>query len=335
MTEPAVPSRLTGARLAGMLATQVLVGVVVATAFVGLYVGLQRDPRPHGLPVAVSGASLGEVAGHAAPDGVVVHVYASAEEARRAVRAHEAVAALTPASAPGSLELSVAGADGRSAVGAATASAEVLARVSGQRLSGSIDLVPLVEHDQQGLVGFYIVFGVTLASFVLAQVMVSVGALVRLRWRVLTLLVGAVASAVAVAVLAGPVFGATPASGPVLVGVLVLLATAVSLSTLAVAALVGPMGNVLATLVFTTLGNATSGATVSAYLMPALVAAVGRALPPGAAFRALVDAGYYGRDGMSRELVVLAAWALAAGGLLLLHHRPRAAGNRRTLDVPA
>jgi hypothetical protein len=319
-----VPVRLSGGRLVGMLGSQVVVGALVAAAFVGLYVGLQRDPQPHGLPVAVVGAELADAAADAWEEKAAVVEAADADAARQLLEDHRAVAAVVPGGDARGLDLLVAGASGRSAVGAATALAAGLADAADLPLLSSTDVVPFAEHDVQGLSGFYLVFGVTLASFVLAQIMYSIAALVRLRSRVVTLVVGATAVAVVAAVLAGPVYGAVPADIAAVIPVLGLLGIGVSMSTLAVASLVGPLGNIASTIVFTTLGNAASGATVSAFLMPPVLAGIGAALPPGAAFRAVADVGYF--DGGS--VVVLLVWVAVAGTALAVHAR-RGRGESR------
>lgn len=319
--------RLTGGRLVGMLGSQVVVGAAVAAAFVGLYVGLQRDPQPHNLPVAVVGVELAEAASAAWGTNADVLQAADAAAAKQLLEEHVAVAAIVPASGGPGLDLLTAGANGRSAVAAASALSAGFAEAAGLPVVSTTDVVPLAPHDMQGLSGFYLVFGVTLASFILAQIMYSVAAIVRLRWRLATLVLGALAIAGVAAVLAGPVYGAIPSPLAAVIPVLALLGIGVSASTLAVAALLGPLGNVVSTITFTTLGNASSGATVSAFLMPAGIAAVGAALPPGAAFRAINDASYFDGRGAAGPVLVLIGWVLAAGGAIALH---ALRGRRRT-----
>jgi hypothetical protein len=289
-------------RVLPVLVVQVLVAMAIAGAFAGLYIGLQKTPVPHHLPVAVVGAQLADAASAALGDSADVRAVDSAAAASALVRSHDVVAALVPA-ADGST-LAVAGADGRSATGAATAMLSRVAQAGDVPVTRTQDLVPLVTGDGQGIAGFYLVFGTTLAAFVLAQIMNSLGALAGLRVRV------------AVTV---------PAATGVVIGVLALLAVAVSLSTLAITALLGPMGVVVSTLVFTTLGNATSGATVSTHLLPPFLAAVGGALPPGAAFGAVTAASYFDGAGVGRAVLTLGLWITGAAiGLTAAAARRRA-----------
>jgi hypothetical protein len=308
-------------RLVPMLVTQVLVGMLIAGAFVGMYIGLQRAPTPTHLPLAISDARLADAAADRLGDAVEIREVASEDEARRLVQDREVVASLVPG--PAGSTLYTAGADGRSATGAATAIATGLVEATGGTIAEVEDLVPLVQNDAQGLAGFYLVFGTTLAAFILAQIMHAVAGLARLRTRVVTAVIGSVAASVVAAVIAGPVFDAVPAPLGAAIAVLSLLATAVSLSTLAISSLVGPMGSVLSTLLFTTLGNSTSGATVSAFLMPPVLAHLGAALPPGAAFRAVTEAGYFSGGGIAVPLLVLVAWIAGASLVLAIRHRVR------------
>ena len=308
-------------RVVPMLVSQVLVGMLVAGAFVGMYIGLQRAPVPAHLPLAIADAQLAEAATDRLGDTVEVSDAGSDAEARRLVRDREVVAALVPGAAE--FTLYTAGANGRSATGAATAIATGLAEAAGGADVEVRDLVPLVTNDPQGLAGFYLVFGTTLAAFILAQIMYAVSGFARLRVRVVTAVVGSIAAAVVAAIIAGPLFGAVPAPSVTTIAVLSLLAVAVSLSTLAISSLIGPMGSVLSTLLFTTLGNSTSGATVSAFLLPPVLADLGAALPPGAAFRAVTELGYFSGDGVAGPLLVLVGWITGAALVLAVRHRPR------------
>ncbi|PZE84138.1 hypothetical protein DEI91_09590 [Curtobacterium sp. MCBD17_032] len=309
-----------------------LVAMAVAGAFAGLYIGLQQAPTPHHLPVAVVGSELADAASAALGGSADVHAVDSAAAARALVRSHDVVAALVPG-ADGST-LAVAGADGRSATGAATAMLTRVADAGGVPVTRTQDIVPLVAADGQGIAGFYLVFGTTLAAFVLAQIMNSLGALAGLRVRVVVTVIGSIAAAVVVAVIAGPVDGAVPAATGVVIGVLALLAVAVSLSTLAVTALLGPIGVVVSTLVFTTLGNATSGATVSTHLLPPLLSAVGGALPPGAAFGAVTAASYFDGAGTARALLTLGLWIVGAT-IVVSATAARRRRRELTLTTPA
>jgi hypothetical protein len=330
MTNPLPPSNLSdppAVRVFPLLISQILIGVIIAGAFVGLYVGLQRAPTPHHLPLAIVGSALAVPAQEALGQKANITTSVSDSNAEQLVKNHAAVAALIPTGF--GLRLVTAGAAGRSATAAATAIAAHIASAAHMKIISTEDLVPLVKYDAQGLSGFYVVFGSTLASFIVAQILQSMAAIIRLRWRVVTVLVGSVASSLIATILAGPIYGVIPAPPVELLLCLSLLGAAVALSTMAIVSWVGPLGNIIATLLFTTLGNATSGATISAFLMPPFFAKLGALLPPGAAFNAVVNFSYFHGTNTGGTLLILTLWIAAASGALILHTR------RATHRLPA
>ncbi|WIE59247.1 hypothetical protein DEI96_006410 [Curtobacterium sp. MCLR17_031] len=314
-------------RILPVLVTQVLVAMTVAGAFAGLYIGLQKAPTPHHLPVAVVGTQVADAASDALGDRADVRTADTPSDARDLVRSRDAVAALVPGS--DGWTLYTAGAEGRSATTAATTMLSGVAAGAGAPVTRTQDVVPLATNDAQGIAGFYLVFGTTLAAFILAQVMNSLGTLARLRTRIIVTVVGSIAAAAVVAVIAGPIDGAVPAATGAVIVVLSLLAVAVSLSTMAITSIVGPMGVIVSTLLFTTLGNATSGATISTHLLPPVLATVGQALPPGAAFGAVTGFSYFDGAGTTGPLLTLGAWIVAAAVALAVAHRVRIGAARR------
>ena len=314
-------------RILPVLVTQVLVAMTVAGAFAGLYIGLQKAPTPHHLPVAVVGTQVADAAGDALGDRADVRTADTPSDARDLVRSRDAVAALVPGS--DGWTLYTAGAEGRSATTAATTMLSGVAAGAGASVTRTQDVVPLATNDTQGIAGFYLVFGTTLAAFILAQVMNSLGTLARLRTRIIVTVVGSIAAAAVVAVIAGPIDGAVPAATGAVIVVLSLLAVAVSLSTMAITSIVGPMGVIVSTLLFTTLGNATSGATISTHLLPPVLATVGQALPPGAAFGAVTGFSYFDGAGATGALLTLGAWIVVAAVALAVAHRVRIGAARR------
>lgn len=324
-SSPSLNSETPLRRLVPLLVTQVALGLIVAMAFVGLYVGLQRTPSPHHLPLAVQSGQLADGAAHALGDKVTVTAVSGPERGRQLVKDHSVVAAIVPDVGRPGLTLYTAGADGRSATTAATRMAAGVSSAAHLPITSTEDLVPLVKYDAQGLSGFYLVFGSTLAAFILAQIMISMAAVLALRWRVLTAAVGVIVSAIGTTLLAGTIYGAVPAPFADVVIVLSLLGAAVAFSTIAVATWIGPFGNIVSTLLFTILGNSTSGATISPSLMPTFLAELGSLLPPGAAFRAVVDFGYFSGRDAAGPLLTLAVWVVASVAALLLHPSARRA----------
>ena len=292
----------------------VVTGLVIGAAFIAVYVGLQRDPVPLHLPIAVAGSQLAAAADRGLGDAVDVTEVSTLEEGATLVRDGNAVAAFGAVSQT-SLQLDYAGARGLSESGAARSIVGGLAAKADFTVSEK-DVVPLVRYDSRGLVGFYVVFGVTLSSFVLAQGLTGAVARIRLRHRLYAIGGFAVLIGLVAAVIAGPVYGALNAPFPILSLTLILLSAASALATKALGAWLGAAGIGLAVLILTTVGNAVSGATIGVDLLPWWAQTLSPILPPGAAFRAVNEFGYFNGANAWSSLVVLAAWALV--GLVLV-----------------
>ncbi|MDN3357393.1 hypothetical protein [Actinomadura sp. DC4] len=306
----------------------VVTGLVIGAAFIAVYVGLQRAPVPHGLPVATVGDRLTAAARTGLGDSVDLTRVSSIGEGADLVRNGDAVA-VVGATSPTALRLEYAGASGFSESGAARQLVAGLAGKAGFTV-GESDIVPLAGHDSRGLSAFYVVFGVTLSSFVLAQGLTGATATVRLRHRLYAMAGFAVAIGVVAATIAGPVYGSLTPSFPLLAVSLTLLSAASAFATKALGAWLGPAGIALAVLTLTTIGNATSGATIGFDLLPGWAQAVSAKLPPGAAVRAINDFGYFGGSHAGGSLAVLAVWFAAGLGLVLLRQTATARRTRES-----
>ncbi|GAA1652873.1 hypothetical protein [Catellatospora bangladeshensis] len=308
----------------------VVIALVVVAAFLSCYLGLQRDPQPRGIPVAVAGADLPGQVGQALGDRVDIRPVADAAAAREAVLRHDAVAALS-ADGQGGLELRIAGAEGASNTSAVKALVGAYAGGAGLHLTTE-DVVPLAPADARGLAGFYLAFGVSLAGFVLASNALGLAGALLLRHRLWLLAGTSLAIGTVAAIIAGPVLGAVPGALVPLALTLALLAAAAGFTTKLLGTYLGPIGLPVATLVLLTLGNAVSGAVVGADLLPTAARALSPLLPPGAAVRAISDLSYFHGAHAMGPVLTLALWA--AGAALLIWLRPRLT-RHRTTTVPA
>ncbi len=313
---PAGPDRTDHAAWVALVVT----GLIIGLAFIAVYVGLQRDPTPRRVPIAVAGAPLAAAVRAGLGDAVEVTEVAGLPDGAALTRRGDAIGVLG-ATSPASLRFEYAGAAGLSESGAARQLAAGLAAKAGLTVEET-DIVPLADYDSRGLSAFYVVFGVTLASFVLAQGLTAAASKVRLRHRLYAMAGFAVAIGLGAAFVAGPVYGSLAAPFPLLALSLTLLSAASAFSTKALGAWLGPAGIGLAVLTLTTIGNATSGATIGYDLLPRWAQAVSAILPPGAAVRAVNEFGYFGGAHAVSSLVVLAVWFLAGFGLVLLR-QPR------------
>jgi len=308
----------------------VITGLVIGAAFIAVYVGLQRSPVPLHLPLAVVSGQLATAAQDGLGDAVKVTQVDSLEEGTKMVRAGDVVA-VVGATSPTTLELDYAGARGLSESGAARQLVGGLAKHAGFTVNEN-DLVPLVPYDSRGLSTFYVVFGVTLASFVLAQGLTGAAAKIRRRHRLYAMGGFAILIGVVAAIIAGPIFGSLNAPFPMLAVTLALLSTSVAFTTKALGAWLGAAGIGLALLTLTTVGNAVSGATIGFDILPAWGQAISAILPPGAAFRAINDFGYFNGVNAWSSLVVLVIWAVA-GFVLVLARQSLGTKRAQALDA--
>ncbi|MFE0509093.1 hypothetical protein [Streptomyces sp. NPDC058964] len=296
-----------------------LIALIVVAAFVTCYIGLQRDPQPHHVPVAVTAPDLPGEMREALGDAVDVRPAADAEAAHRALEHHDVVAALS-ADGPHRLRLEIAGANGTSTTAAVKTLVRAYAHGAGMRVSTE-DVVPLAHFDARGLAGFYMAFGVTLAGFVLGSNVIGLAGQLHLRHRFWLLSGASLAIGTVAAIIAGPVLGAVPAPIVPLVLTLALLSAAAAFTTKVLGTYLGPVGLPVATLLLLTVGNATSGATIGADLLPAAARTVSALLPPGAAVRVITDLSYFDGAHAAAPVVTLALWAVVAALLLGLRTR--------------
>jgi hypothetical protein len=298
----------------------IVVSLVIALAFVGLYLGFARDPVPHGVPVAVVGRGLTAQASSALGSAVQVREVADQAGGDRLLRNADVLGVLIPEGR--TLHLDVAGASGQTTVNALEHAVSAFAVGAKAPLTVS-DLVPLSRFDSRGMAGFYVSFGVTVASLALAQNLLAASASLKPRRRFLPALGFNVVVGTAAGAIAGPVYGAIPAPLLPTAAILTLLSTAAVFTALALRKWLGPIGIPLGTLIFVTLGNSTSGGTIGEDLLPAPARAVSPLLPPGAAVRALRYTSYFHGAHLLGPLLALSCWAVLAGALAVAPRRSR------------
>lgn len=304
-----------------------VVSTVIVLVFIGLYVGFARDPLPHHIPIAVVGQGLAGQVSDSLGSAVAVTEVGDPAQGARLVSDGDVVAALT-ATATG-LRLDVGSASGQTTVTALERAVSGFAAGSHRPVSIT-DLVPLSPYDSRGMAGFYVAFGVSLASFSLAQNLVGAARRLRLRHRVAVTTGFTVLGGAAAAVLAGPVYGALPAPIVPLALTLALLSAAAAFATQALGTWFGSIGIPLSTLLFVTVGNSTSGGVIGQNLLPSMAQVVSAVLPPGAAVRALRDLSYFHGAHVIMPLVTLACWAVV--GAVLVYVRERLSARA---EVPA
>lgn len=310
------PSRVPGRIAARLLGQQAVLVMVVGVAFLLLYAGLLRHPQLSGLTTAVAGPAVSAPERAALGHQVDLRHLASGAAVRAAV-AHGDVAAGLVASPTGhDLTLFLAGPGGASTNQAASELFGGLALAAHAHLT-TVPLVPLVANDPTSKAMFFLALAETVSSFIFAQALFGLREVVTLRRQLAGVGVFAVISAVTLGLLARFGLYLTPAAPLPLVGVLVLLSLAVSLTARALSVWWGPVGITVATLLATAIGFSTSGGILGRFLLPPWLGELGAHLPTGAALRALLDLGYFHSAHVWPPLADLAAWA-AAGTIALV-----------------
>jgi hypothetical protein len=309
------------------------IGLLIVLAFLLIYLTALHKPQPHHLPVGVvapAGAvvQLQRSLSARTGDAVVLRPGADVTAAGHQVKRGHIVAAYLPGQGPGQgSRLLLAGAQGTAVTQAVTGIFTGAAQAQGTRLRVD-DVVPLSAADPRGFSGFYVIFGVTLAGFIFGQTSHTYSKRLPLGQRLVQALLFGVLAGLAGALIAGPLLGVLPGPFVAVAGILVLLALATGLVTMALTALLGDPGIVLATLLLVILGNATSGGVVAASFLPGGFRQLSPVLPPGATTEALRRVDYFDPGAALGPVAVLAAWAL--GGLLLL---VAVSGRRRVRPV--
>lgn len=293
------------------------VGVAMVFLFVWLFAAALHQPRAHDLKVGVVGPAgvIERVAAAVeanAPGAFVLSGYASAEEARAAVRGRELAGALVVGSAQPLIMVASAGGEAASTAiyGALTATAEAL----GQSPTVE-DVQPLPASDPRGLVPFFLVLGVSVSGLIFQIIYRAQTGSFRL-WSALASMTGFAVLAGFLAALAVAIVLGFESSYWLLTGVCALLALAVASATAAACGLFGRAGLGVAGLVVVLLGNASSGSIIGSAFLPQPFRWLSPVLPAGSGLEAARSALYFDGAGLDWQLEKLAIWV--AGSFLLL-----------------
>lgn len=312
-------------------AIPLLVGLLIGSIFVAVYLAAFHDPKPHDLSVAVvapqSVVTRIEAGSAENDDAFNVHSYDAEKSAVDAVRAGDEYGALVVGRAEA--ELFVAGANGPSVTQTLQGAFGAVTKASGTQLQVT-DVKPLASGDSRGLSVFYGAFGVVLAAFLFGLTSMQVGATLPALWRAVSAVAFALLAGLVVAWLLGPVFHALPAPFGLTFGVVGLLALAIASSTAALLKLFGPAGTLIASVLLLVFGNATSTGILPAAFLPGWLEALTPVLPVGVAVQALRGGAYFQNHGVGTGVAVLLAWSIVAASLFVLAEALR---GRRTRSL--
>lgn len=332
------------------LAAWVLGVSAFAALFAVSFLGAFHQPKPYGMPIAVVAPSqavttLQKRLDRFAPESFALERYVSVEQATTSLRNGVVDAVWLPPAVrasgfgPGArpvARLFTASALGETPTEVVQQTFITIGRADGETVTVS-DLVPLPAEDPAGVSAFFFGLGVFLPSFLGSIVMILL--LVRRT--------PALATIAALLVLAGCVglidvavvdagFGALVGHFGTLIGIAVLASLAFSAPTVAAGRLLGPLGALLALLVFVVLGAPASGGPFGTAFLPAFQRSLAPGLPLTNAVEAVRNASYFGGHGLSGYLRTLAVWAgvglLLLGGVALSESKRRRALSPPTLS---
>jgi hypothetical protein len=294
--------------------------LVMGSLFLATYTLALGDPMPRRIDAAL----VGDPAEHPRPidavervaDGALsFHSYGSVAAARHAIDLQQVYTALDLTSARPTLY--VAGAAGASV-------ARVLERISASDPQVQVvDTHPLAPSDPNGVDIFYLMLVATIVGFLTVfQVRTNAGGVPLLRWS--AFVVGfAIVAGLFLMLVEGPVLDRFAVPAPETAGILALHVLAVASYASVMVVLVGRWAILPTWLFFVVLGNSSSGGAVSPPLLPTPFAFVSQWLPSGATVTALRDAIYFPGHEHARPILVLAAWAAALFGAMLIASRRR------------
>jgi hypothetical protein len=303
-----------------LLLAGLAVVLLVQAAFVLSYVGALHHPRPHDVRIGVVGVSPLPTA-VAKQFSLSITGYPSESAARSAID-HRKIDGAFIAGGGGSTLVVVpaAGTAGAAALstafGAAAAALHVPLEV--------VQAHPLPAGDASGNVSFLVVMALIIGGYLASTVATVFTGTATRRGRLAALAVVAFAGALLTDVFAGPVYDALPTSKFfVLWALFVLVMLAVAYATAALQTVLGAAGTLVVVVVFVIFGAPASGGTVPSPYLPGFWRTVGPYLPAGAGTTAVRNTVYFDGNGITRSLVVLAAYLVVGAALLIVIRRRR------------
>ncbi len=311
------------------LVAPIAVGLVVLVALLGLIGPAIRDPRPHEIPVGVTGPAAQQITdgfNTKAPGTFSFTIYDSEDRARAALDSRDVDAVLVVGA--GQPRLIVAGAAGDAISGLTTAIFTAGFAAQGGQLAVEITH-PFAASDPHGLVLFFLVLATIISTFVSQLVL-----FVRARAARLASWIGVTSGWAVVAGLAGVGMAAWIAGGydttsaTAMAGLIALTALATGTVTAGLSRLLGAPGLGLAGLVVVLLDLISSGGPAGPQFLPDAYRWLSPWMPAGELFRSLSGVLYFGGYGVATPVLVLVGWLVTGLVLMLLAgltHRARSA----------
>lgn len=320
------PILLTALLLAGVL--------LVELVMIGSYVGALHEPKPHDVPIAISGPPTltlpaAQAVRRRSGDSFELRIEADPTVAREAIDNRDVYAALIVGARGDKLWVASAA----SALIADDLPAQVRAAEPPGRALRVTDVKPLPVSDPRGISPFYLMVGWLVGGYLGATILgLARGGAARSRrlaaLRMVALAVYAIVSAVLGTVIVQQAVGVLEGETLALIGVGTLIVFATGAATSALQSLLGVAGTALAIVLLVAIGNPASGGVFATELLPHPWQDIGALLPPGAGTTLIRNVIYFDGKAVDGALFVLAAYAVV-GALITV-----AVGGRRTTAGP-
>ena len=297
----------------------VAINVLFAAAFITTALSAFHAPTPHAVPVGIVAPAQvsAEVRGALqarAPGGFDLRSYPSEARATAAITGRQIDGALV--AAPRDMRLLIAQAGGSAPAPLLTSAFTGLAAKTGRRLD-VVDVVPPLKNDSLALSSFFTILCVLFPSLATGAATAHLFRRHRTVWRIAVPAAAAVAIGLTAAAIAAGVTG---------FGDYLAVAGIVALFSLAISAPTAALGRIklpliaLAVITFLIVGLPVSGGPSNlGPFGPGFLRALDSALPLGVAADAVRNTVYFHGSDTAGYLWVLAAWAAAGIGTMLVH----------------
>ena len=312
-------------RLLGLGLVTVL---LVQGLFVVSYVGALHNPKPQNLRFGVTGSPV-LAAAIAKQLSLRTKVYADESAARRAIDRRTIYGALITGSS--GAKLLVAPAAGNAVATLLASAFTQAAAATGQKLA-VVQVHELPGGDRVGVVSFLVAMALVVGGYLSATIATTLAGAATGRRRAAALAFVTAAGALITDLLAGPALGAIPGGHFFeLLGIFTFLMLAVALASAGLQTLFGPFGTLIVIVAFVIFGAPAAGGSVPRPFLPEFWSTIGPFLPPGAGTTAIRNTIYFEANGIGQPLLVLAAYFIA-GGVVVLGVRRR---SRPPVDAAA
>jgi hypothetical protein len=297
----------------------IAINVAFAAAFIGTALSAFHKPTPHAVPVGIVAPApvTQEVRGALAaraPGGFNLRAYPSEARGRAAITAREVDGVLV--AAPRGMTLLTAQAGGSAPAQLLTATFTGLAAKTGRPLT-VVDAVPPLHNDSLALSSFFTILCVLFPSLATGAATAHLFRHHRAAWRIAVPAVAAVVIGLTAAAVAAGITGFGDYLS--IAGIVALFSLAISAPTAALGRIRLPLIG-LAVITFLIIGLPVSGGPGDlGPFGPGFLRALDSALPLGVAADALRNTVYFHGNDTAGSLGVLAAWAAAGIGVLLVH----------------